>query len=493
MFDDYVSADTTPLFKSSSGKPTIIHLLWGDGVTFEGSSTTNGRRKVKARGGVTGWVLTSALGGESLLEFYFIDVGQGDGVLIKTPDFRHVMIDGGYPRSRQDTGKNAADFVDWKFVKDYGMDNIELDTMIVSHCDADHYGGLWNLLDVTEIDELEAAGVTVEDFYHAGLSWWEGSSDKTLGPSVTEAGEKFWTRLLGDRDSAEAAVDGSAGSPQLAGWWKLFIETAVETKKQNGRATTINRLSHADEYVPGYEPNSPSEPSIRVLGPVEFEANGDPALRKFGGGDSQNTNGVSLLLRVDYGRTRVMLTGDLNKASQRKLLDDYTGERIEFQCDVAKGCHHGSDDISYEFLQAMSPAATVISSGDNEGHDHPRPSVIAASATTGHLEIKDDELVTPLIYCTELGRSVDLGFPKKLNERDSSGSVTSSLTGAALDRSSLEITKAKKDEVKFEEAMVVGGLIYGLINVRTNGEKILCATLDESSSAWRIKTFNSRF
>ena len=160
---------------------------------------------------------------------------------------------------------------------------------------------------------------------------------------------------------------------------------------------------------------------------------------------------------------------------------------------MAKGCHHGSDDISYEFLQAMSPAATVISSGDNEGHDHPRPSVIAASATTGHLEIRDDELVTPLIYCTELGRSVDLGFPKKLNERDSGGAVTGSLTGAALNRSSLEITKAKKDEVKFEEAMVVGGLIYGLINVRTNGEKILCATLDESSSAWRIKTFNSRF
>jgi hypothetical protein len=41
-----------------------------------------------------------ALGGESLLEFYFIDVGQGDGVLIKTPGFRHLMIDGGFPRSR---------------------------------------------------------------------------------------------------------------------------------------------------------------------------------------------------------------------------------------------------------------------------------------------------------------------------------------------------------------------------------------------------------
>ena len=493
MFDDYVSVDSTPLYKSASGKPKIIHLLWGDGVQFVGSSSSNGRRKVKTRGGITGWVLASALGGESLLEFYFIDVGQGDGVLIKTPTFRHVMIDGGYPRSRQDTGKNAADFVDWKFVKDYGMEKVELDTMLVSHCDADHYGGLWNLLDASKIDQLDAEGVTVEDFYHAGLSWWEGSSDKTLGPAVTEAGEKFWTRLLGDRDSIEKAVDGSAGEPQLAGWWKDFMETAVGAKKRSGHPTTLNRLSHADEYVPGYEPNSSSEPSIRVIGPVEFESNGDPALRKFGGGDSQNTNGVSLLLRVDYGRTRVMLTGDLNKASQRKLLDDYAGERLEFQCDVAKGCHHGSDDISYEFLQAMSPAATIISSGDNEGHDHPRPSVIAASATTGYLELKDDELVTPLVYCTELARSVDLGFPQKLNERDLTGAITRSLTGTALERSSLEITKAKKDEVAFNEAMVVGGLIYGLVNVRTDGNRILCATLDESSSAWRIKVFKSRF
>ncbi|EMI24621.1 ComEC/Rec2 family competence protein [Rhodopirellula europaea] len=493
MFDDYVSVDSTPLYKSSSGSSKFIHLLWGDGVRFVGGSTTNGRRKVKTRGGITGWATVSSLGGESLLEFYFIDVGQGDGVLIKTPDFRHIMIDGGYPRNRQDTGKNAADFVDWKFFKDYGKSKIELDTMLVSHCDADHYGGLWNLLDVSMIDELDASGVTVESFFHAGLSWWEGTSDRTLGPSKSVGGEKFWTRLLGNRTDAGRATSGASGSPQLAGWWHDFIKVAHQTKKKNGRPTEINRLSHTDEYVPGYEPDSSGAPSIKVLGPVEFDVDGGPALRKFGGGESQNTNGVSLLLRVDYGRSRVMLTGDLNKASQRKLLDDYVGERLEFRCDVAKGCHHGSDDISYEFLQAMNPAATVISSGDNEGHDHPRPSLIAASATTGHLEIRDDELITPLVYCTELGRSVDLGFPEKLNERDASGAVVNTLSGVSLDRSSLEITKAKKKEVVFEEAMVVGGLIYGLVNVRTDGEKILCATLDESSSDWRIKTFDSRF
>ena len=48
MFDDYVSHEKTPLFKSSSGDPKIIHLLWGDGVRFDGARS-GGRRKVKTR------------------------------------------------------------------------------------------------------------------------------------------------------------------------------------------------------------------------------------------------------------------------------------------------------------------------------------------------------------------------------------------------------------------------------------------------------------
>ena len=67
------------------------------------------------------------------------------------------------------------------------------------------------------------------------------------------------------------------------------------------------------------------------------------------------------------------------------------------------------------------------------------------------------------------------------------------ISGGDLDDAMLHITKAKKTAVALSTARVVGGLIYGLVNVRTDGDKILCATLDEGEDNWRIKTFHSRF
>lgn len=142
MATQYVSKNTTPLYEKPTGKKVKLELLWGDRVEPIPSIDSSDRIEVRARAR-RGYVKKSDLGPDSLLEVYFIDVGQGDGVLIRTPGERHVLIDGGYKRSAQSTGKNAADFVDWKFAKDYGEAKITLDAMIASHCDADHYGGLW--------------------------------------------------------------------------------------------------------------------------------------------------------------------------------------------------------------------------------------------------------------------------------------------------------------------------------------------------------------
>ncbi len=474
-----------------------MHLLWGDRVEIVEKS--RGRVKVRARGRANyGWVEKSALGGEALLELYFIDVGQGDGILIKTPNGRHLMIDGGYRRKSQDTGKSAADFVDWKFFHDYGEDRIVLDAMIASHCDADHYGGLTDLLEVDKTDELNCGDVRVKALYHAGIGWWRrANGERWLGAHKKVDGESFFTQLVGDRKAVAAAL-APGGTPALQGEWAEFMQAALDTRWTNNHPTPIERLSSVDDHVPGFGPGVAGEPAIKVLAPVQFDVDEKPAIRRFGGSDPQNTNGNSLLLGLNFGSCRILLTGDLNRNSQEALLADYTGRRDEFLCDVGKACHHGSGDISFAFLKAMSPAVTVISSGDNEAHDHPRASVVAASAISGYLEMDGDELVSPLIYSTELARSVRIGHPTKL-DYDGADGKAATLEGDAFKEGRLHFTETKpggfpgSGDRPMGNTAIVTGLIYGLVNVRTDGQRILCATLDERDRDWRVTTTPSRF
>jgi beta-lactamase superfamily II metal-dependent hydrolase len=492
MATKYLSEETAPLYAAATGNKKLLELLWGDQVTVLKGGTP--RSKVRARG-KTGYVDSSALGEESLLEVYFIDVGQGDGILIRTPDGRHLMIDGGYTRAKQPTGKNAADFVDWKFAKDYGSSQIHLDVMMASHNDADHYGGLWDLLNVSQTNELDAQDVRVDAFYHAGVAWWVNPNDgRWLGP--TSPDKKFLIQLMGSRSKVVEALKDDA-NPKLQGEWADFMKTVTKAKTLGGTPTPIRRLSQSDAYVPGFE-GSGGGVAIRVLGPVETKIGGQPALHSYSATASKNTNGNSLLLRLDYKRSRILLTGDLNRDSQRQLLDDYTGQRIEFQCDVAKACHHGSHEVSYEFLSAMRPAVTVISSGDNEGYDHPRPVTVAASATAGYLEIANDELKTPLVYSTELARSINLGRPTKLTITDPAGNTVVDEKGLSRVKIDAEVTKVgdlnpSTVAKTLQGTYIVAGLIYGLVNVRTDGQKILCATLNEKDNTWQTQILTSRF
>ena len=62
----------------------------------------------------------------------------------------------------------------------------------------------------------------------------------------------------------------------------------------------------------------------------------------------------------------------------------------------------------------MKPGATV------KVTIHPRPRIVAASGATGHVTFKDDELLTPLVYSTELARSLKLGRVTSLTLGDGS-------------------------------------------------------------------------
>lgn len=73
------------------------------------------------------------------LQLYFVDVGQGDCTVIKTPNNKNIIVDGGgnsNSESNYDIGENV--------VLPYLLNRKiwKLDYMIISHFDSDHYQGL---------------------------------------------------------------------------------------------------------------------------------------------------------------------------------------------------------------------------------------------------------------------------------------------------------------------------------------------------------------
>ena len=488
----YVKSEVAKVYESSSSSRSFMELLWGDRVEITNQRSSNGRFQVNARGRRGIFVRSKDLGDEPLLEFYFIDVGQGDGILIVTPERKHILIDGGYKRSKQPHGKSAADFVDWKFFKDYRTDTIELDAMIASHCDADHYGGLHDLLLSRDNKELDTKQTNIKNFYHAGVSWWK-SDDKSRFLGREQDGQLI--DLLTGKTSVRKGLR-SSSDLRLQGEWADFLKDILKTN------AGIQRIGYNPgknfEYLPGFDEDE--NVKIKILGPIESEHNGRPSVKDLGS-YSTNTNGNSILLRIDYKRSRILLTGDLNKKSQQYIVESLKGNILELAADVTKACHHGSDDCSYDFLQKVNAAATIISSGDDETHAHPRPNIIAASGLTGFQEIEKDELITPLVFSTEVSRSLRLGDPQSITYKTSSGSDDDGKIELKDEKEiTVNYTRTKSGALRPESKTstlnrlkVVDGIVYGLVNVRTDGNKIVCATLNEGKAKWDIKSFYSRF
>ena len=89
--------------------------------------------------------------------------------------------------------------------------------------------------------------------------------------------------------------------------------------------------------------------------------------------EAWETNDMSIVLRVDYGDTSFLFTGDAEYMSEYMMLDS----GWELKADVLKVGHHGSDTSStQEFIDAVQPDYAVISCGKNNPYGHPAEEVL---------------------------------------------------------------------------------------------------------------------
>ncbi len=88
----------------------------------------------------------------------------------------------------------------------------------------------------------------------------------------------------------------------------------------------------------------------------------------------KDTNAGSIVMRVVYGDTSVMLTGDLPSKEEQELFLKWG---YELDSDVLKAGHHGSKTSSLpDFVESVSPAYVVFSRGCDNRYGHPDPGVV---------------------------------------------------------------------------------------------------------------------
>ena len=416
--------------------PARRQLLWGDRMEVQEDKPASDFVKVACRDSV-GYVHRAQAQAERLLDVIFLDVGQGDSAVMVTPAGDRVLVDFG-----QDT--HTLHFLHWRYS---GLADVRFAAAVLSHGDLDHYGGLAALCDTGAGQEK----FTFDTLFHNGL--FEGTA------TARDGRHTYYTQLIDDRRALAAL----RGAPTEKDYYQAIVRAL-----DSGRVRALRRLSAADEVLPGLTPVDGLR--VEVLGPVtEPAADGTPRLRALGGGYSPTKNGHSVILRVIYRDLRVLLGGDLNSPAEELVLAHYAGGATgaaaqaavaaRLGSDVVKSFHHGSGDFAVDFLRALAPVATVISSGDHESFSHPRADALGA---IGRWSRGD----RPLVFCTELARSTaeHVNLPLALARKLAAAPDAKHRTAIAA-----ELGRSVSR--------------YGAINLRSDGRRVVLAQKLEKPSA----------
>lgn len=125
---------------------------------------------------------------------------------------------------------------------------------------------------------------------------------------------------------------------------------------------------------------------ILILSPFESVA----------GKKVSKVNNASIVAKLVYGNQSILLTGDIEKQTEGKLVLG----RVDIDSDYLKLPHHGSKTSSTDdFLEKTSPVLAFISLGLKNPYGHPHQEVISRLEKRNIKYYRTDELGTILLSC----------------------------------------------------------------------------------------------
>jgi beta-lactamase superfamily II metal-dependent hydrolase len=246
------------------------------------------------------------------LRIAFLDVGQGDAVLITAPNGNMLLYDSGTSDQKVLTALR----------NELPLFGGAVDVFVASHPDADHIGGFADVLPKST-PHLYLDGHTVN-----------------LSPLFAELEERL---------------------------------TGYAIPRRTVKAGTMIRLGGGVV--------------IDVLAPEQNE-------RK----DSLSSNDASVVLLVRYGKSALLLTGDMEIKEEERLVKNFGSS---LKATVLKAGHHGSKTASSDaLLRAVQPKYVVISAGKNNKYGHPHAAAVSRIVASGGEILETATLGTIHFDCT---------------------------------------------------------------------------------------------
>ncbi|MDN5202471.1 MBL fold metallo-hydrolase [Fulvivirgaceae bacterium BMA10] len=269
------------------------------------------------------WFVTLLFTSAQNLEIHVINVGQGNCTFIKGPNGTTILFDGGKKT------KGETEIVPYLDSLGYGSDN-QLDYIIVSHKDADHFEGL--------IEVLEAG-------YDFRKAYDNGSRKRQYNYNIT------YKNLLKNTTARKRVTMKPGTEIDLGNGAKAVCVIS------GGKIIGKNPIWNLSE-------NDKSLGLLIKYNDFEFFSAGD-----LGGGQNSLDN------RCTHRKTgQADLETPLIKALQAQRLVDR-----DLGIEVLHVSHHGSESsTNHMFMNAMSPRVAVVSVGQNQSrsYQHPRVDII---------------------------------------------------------------------------------------------------------------------
>lgn len=401
----------------------------------------------------------AAIRNTPVTRFSMIDVQQGDGMIFETPGKKVIFIDAGEI-------KLFARHVAARYPGTTAAKPLIVDAVIITHGDADHFAGLVELhKSETHAKPTSRVFVTARRVYHSGLVKRPGNlpgsnkkrPDKEMfGTTETKGGRLYATDLVDD----PRQVPKAERNQHFADWCDLLDLWEQRLAAATGEAMVLRRIDQtsADAFDFLQDENI----TVEIFGPITETIGGKPALeflrkprddvsiilgtQPVPGGQvsaSHTINGHSINFRLRQGNVRFLFTGDMNQESMQRMRDALPD--LSLRSEILKTPHHGSADFDYAFLQEASPVVSLVSSGDESArheHIHPRATLMAALG-------RASRQMPAILFSTELAAFFAYRGPST-DQKVSTGQ--------------------KANYEGFER------LNYGIIHVRTDGERVLAFT-----------------